>query len=64
MQATALAAATHFWIVIEYVVAHRGKSGPGNQIDMARGSSFLGLETGQFLGTLLLEGLENEARCL
>lgn len=33
-----LAAATHFWIDIEYVVANRGKNEEGNQIDMQRGS--------------------------
>jgi len=33
-----LAAATHFWIDIEYVVDNRGPREEGNQIDMQRGS--------------------------
>lgn len=37
-QAAALAAASHFWIEIEYVVANRGRYEEGNQIDMQRGS--------------------------
>ncbi len=36
--AAALAAATNFWIEIEYVVANRGRLEEGNQIDMQRGS--------------------------
>ena len=34
----ALAAASNFWIEIEYVVANRGRYEEGNQIDMQRGS--------------------------
>lgn len=34
----ALAAASNFWIDIEYVVANRGRYEEGNQIDMQRGS--------------------------
>ena len=33
-----LAAASHFWIDIEYVVPNRGRHEEGNQIDMQRGS--------------------------
>jgi len=36
--AASLAAASHFWIEIEYVVANRGRLEEGNQIDMQRGS--------------------------
>lgn len=38
LQAASLAAAKHFWIEIEYVVANRGRGEEGNQIDMQRGS--------------------------
>ena len=36
--AASLAAASHFWVEIEYVVANRGRLEQGNQIDMQRGS--------------------------
>lgn len=38
VMAASLAAASHFWIEVEYVVANRGPREEGNQIDMQRGS--------------------------
>jgi len=47
-QAVALAAASHFWIDIEYVVSNRGMHQEGNQIDMQRGSRlFFGFGDGK-----------------
>lgn len=37
-RSASLAAASNFWIDIEYVVPNRGKNEEGNQIDMQRGS--------------------------
>lgn len=38
VQSAALAAASHMWIDIEYVVANRGTEQEGNQIDLQRGA--------------------------
>ena len=37
-QAAALAAASHFWVEIRYVVPNRGRHEEGNQIDLQKGS--------------------------